>query len=102
MVFDLSIPDLCVLPYSETLQQTTKSDDFCFDLHFNPIYQRDAFKRFCKQSRTRLGSSNKSCLIRVYSVFLGKYNLSDPTLVDLASNFFVLCTNMKVYLYNHS
>ena len=25
----------------------------------------------------------------------------DPTLVDLTSNFFVLCTNMKVYLYNY-
>ena len=24
----------------------------------------------------------------------------DPTLVDLASNFFVLCTKLKVYLYN--
>ena len=26
----------------------------------------------------------------------------DPTLMDLTSNFFVLCTNMKVYLYNYS
>ena len=26
----------------------------------------------------------------------------DPTLVDLTSIFFVLCTNMKVYLYNYS
>ena len=25
----------------------------------------------------------------------------DPTLVDLTNNFFVLCTNMKVYLYNY-
>ena len=24
---------------------------------------------------------------------------TDPTLVDLTSNFFVLCTNMKVYLF---
>ena len=24
----------------------------------------------------------------------------DPTLVDLTSNFFVQCTNVKVYLYN--
>ena len=23
----------------------------------------------------------------------------DPTIVDLTSNFFVLCTNVKVYLY---
>ena len=27
---------------------------------------------------------------------------SDPTLVDLTSNFFVLCTNVKVYFYNYS
>ena len=26
----------------------------------------------------------------------------DLTLVDLTSNYFVLCTNMKVYLYNYS
>ena len=26
----------------------------------------------------------------------------DPTIVDLTSNFFVLCTNVKVYLYNYS
>ena len=25
----------------------------------------------------------------------------DPTQVDLTSNFFVLCTNLKVYLYNY-
>ena len=27
-------------------------------------------------------------------------NISVPTLVDLTSNFFVLCTNIKVYQYN--
>ena len=26
----------------------------------------------------------------------------DPTLLEVTSNFFVLCTNMKVYLYNYS
>ena len=26
----------------------------------------------------------------------------DPTLLDLTSNFFFLCTNVKVYLYNFS
>ena len=26
---------------------------------------------------------------------------NDPKLVDLTSNFFVLCTKMKVYLYNY-
>ena len=28
--------------------------------------------------------------------------ISDPTLEDMTSNFFVLCTNMQVYLYNYS
>ena len=32
----------------------------------------------------------KSCLIRVYSVCLWKYDISDPTLVDLRSNLFFL------------
>ena len=26
----------------------------------------------------------------------------DPTLMDLPSNFFVLCTNMKAYIFNKS
>ena len=26
----------------------------------------------------------------------------DPTLVDLTSNFFVICTNVKDYLHNYS
>ena len=26
----------------------------------------------------------------------------DPTLVDLSSDFFVLCSNVKVYMYNYS
>ena len=38
----------------------------------------------------------------VYSVCLWKNDVSDPTLEDLSSNFFVLCTNIKVYLYNYS
>ena len=33
---------------------------------------------------------------------LCKYDISDPALVVLTSNFFVLCTNMKVYVYNFS
>ena len=28
--------------------------------------------------------------------------MHDPTLVDLTSSFFVLCTNVKVYLYYYS
>ena len=48
--------------------------------------------------QTQIRQPYKSCLIRVYSVCLWKYDISEPTLVDLTSNFFVLCTNVKVYL----
>ena len=34
-------------------------------------------------------------------VCLWKYDIFALTLVDLISNVFVLCTNMKVYLYNY-
>ena len=44
------------------------------------------------------GSSCKSCMIIVYSVCLWQYDISDPTLMDMTSNFFVLCNNMKVCL----
>ena len=36
------------------------------------------------------------------TLFAYRNMMSDPTLVDLTSNFVVLCTNMKVYLYNYS
>ena len=32
---------------------------------------------------------------------INKVILSDPTQVNLTSNFFVLCTNVKFYLYNY-
>ena len=41
---------------------------------------------------------SKSCPIRIYSVCLWEYDVSDPTLVDLTSNYFVLCTNMNVFI----
>ena len=40
----------------------------------NPLPHRDTFWYFCKQSRPRSGSSYKSCLIRVFSVCLWKYD----------------------------
>ena len=40
--------------------------------------------------------------IRVYYNCLWKYDISDPTLVDLTSNIFVLYTNINIYLYNYS
>ena len=45
--------------------------------------------------------ANKANPDQAYSVCLWKYDISDPTLKDLPGNFFVLCSNMKVYLYNY-
>ena len=33
-------------------------------------------------------------------LYYGNMIRYDPTLVDLTNTFFVLCTNVKVYLYN--
>ena len=44
----------------------------------------------------------RGCLIRIYSVCLLKYDISDPTLVDPPRNFFNLCANMIIFLYIHS
>ena len=48
--------------------------------------------------------TDQAALVRVSASTLFAYrnDISDPTLVDLTSNFFVLCTNMKAYLYNYS
>ena len=50
---------------------------------------------------------DQAALIRAASsrsilVAYGNMIRYDPTLVDLASNLFVICTNVKVYLYNYS
>ena len=59
---------------------------------WNSPYFIETLVIFCKQSRSR---SCKSCLIRVYPVCLWKYDISDPTLVDLTSIKF-LCS-----MYQH-
>ena len=41
------------------------------------LTHRDAFKGFCKKRRPRSGSYCKSCLIRVYSFCLWKYDIVD-------------------------
>ena len=49
---------------------------------------------------------DQAALIRApdhdFSVCLCKYDIDGLTLVDLIDNVFVLCTNMKVYLYDYS
>ena len=45
---------------------------------------------FWRRKKTKEMHEGKSCLIMVDSVCLWKYDISDPTLVDLTSNFFVL------------
>ena len=47
---------------------------------------------------------DQAALVRLYAARSGcgymiRYG---PTLVDLTSNFFVLCTDVNVYLYNYS
>ena len=52
----------------------------------------------CKQSRPRSGSSCKSCLIRVYSVCLWKYDISDPTLLDVTRNFYSMYKRESLFI----
>ena len=55
-------------------------------------------------SANRVGPDRAALLRAAWSgsTLFASGNISDPILVDLTSNFFVLCTNMKVYLYNYS
>ena len=65
---------------------------------FNPsLPHRDAFSRFANRA-----DLNQAAPTRVYSICLWKYDIANPTQMNLTSNFLVLCTNMKVYLYNYS
>ena len=57
----------------------------------NHLPFRDPFLHVCKQRKPGLTIFAYGHMIRY-----------DPTLMDLTSNLFVLCTNMKIYLYNYS
>ena len=65
-----------------------------------PFASQSRFLMLLQTAQTQI--SYKSCLIMVYSVCLLKCDKSDPTLVDPTSNFFILYSNMKIYLYNNS
>ena len=41
-------------------------------------------------------------IVVVRFFFCRVYDISDPTQVDLTSNFFALCTNMNNYLFNYA
>ena len=69
---------------------------------YNPLPHIAPFNAIANRADPDQAALVKSCLIRVYSVCLWKYEISDPTHVDLTSNFFVLCTKVKVYIYNYS
>ena len=62
-------------------------------LMFASIKQRRKHRHLCFLAKARTFT---------YTLFAyGNMIRSDPTLVYLTSNFLVLCTNMKVYLYNY-
>ena len=58
--------------------------------------------------RIRTGWSEPLLVIHFHIVgnlpdhMLVTYDISDPTQLNLTNNFFVICTNMNVYLYNYS
>ena len=58
------------------------------------LYLIDMPFNTCKQSRAAAWSGS--------TLFANGNMIRYHTLVDLTSNFFVLCANVKVYLYNYS
>ena len=73
---------------------------------FNPLHHTRApfntFENRVDPNQAALVRAAWSGSIPVYSVCLWKYD-PRPTLVDLTSNFFVLCANKKViYIINRS
>ena len=69
----------------------------------DPLPHSDAFLHSANRADPdQAALIRASCLIRIYSVFLWNMIRYDPTLVNLASIFVVLCTNVKIYLCNYS
>ena len=62
-------------------------------IFLNPLPHRGAFDTFSNRA-----DPDQAAPERAY----GNMIRYDPKLVDLTSNFFVLCTNVKVHLYNYS
>ena len=76
-------------------------EHFSYDNFINLILNTLPYRgTFANRADTDQAALCKSCLIRASSVCLWKYDISDPTLVDMTNNFFVLYTNIKhIYMY---
>ena len=57
-----------------------------------------AFNTFANRADPDQAALTQAALVQVYYVCLWKYDVSDPTQLDLTSNLFVLYTNMKLFI----
>ena len=64
---------------------------------FNPLLIETPFNAFANRT-----NPDQAALSGFTLFAYGNMIRYDPSLMDLASNFFVLCTNVNVYLYNYS
>ena len=67
-----------------------------------PLPRRDIFNAFSNRADPDQAAFFRAALSGSTLFAYGNMIRYDPTLVDLTSNFCVLCTNVKVYLYNYS
>ena len=68
-----------------------------------PLYLALLIMEAPSDTFTNRADTDQEALISPGSTLFANGTMSryDPTLVGLTSNFFVLCTNMKVYLMNY-
>ena len=64
----------------------------------NLVYLIDAFDTFANRADPDQAAITSGSTLFAY----GNMIRSDPTLVELTSSFFILCTKMKVYIIIHS
>ena len=69
---------------------------------FKPCIIETPFNTFANRADPDQAALIRAALSGSTLFVYGNMIRYDPTLVDMESNFFVLCTNLKVYLYNYS
>ena len=71
-------------------------------VNFTPNLIKSPFNTFANRANPYQAALTRAAYSGSTLFAYGKIMRYDPTLVDLTSNFFALCTNMKVYSYNYS
>ena len=89
-----------VLLYLEISEHSLWEYTFNTGNTLNPLLHRDSFDAFTNRADPDQAALTRAAWSQSSLFANGNMIRYDPTLVDLTSNFLILCTNTKIYVYS--